>query len=152
MKQVYLAGPITGQTYTECTFWRDYAKAQLHDAGIKTYSPMRAKAYLSKLPAISGTGEEYAHLGPFSTPKAIMSRDFFDCAEADVLLVNFLGATTVSIGTVAEMAWAYANRTPIVVVMEESGNPHEHLFIREMTGFRVGTLDDGLDTVKTILL
>ena len=152
MKQVYLAGPITGLPYTNCTFWRDYAKAKLFDVGIKTYSPMRAKEYLSKLPAISGTGEEYAHLGPFSTPKAIMSRDFFDCAKADVVLVNFFFAKAVSIGTVAEMAWAYANRTPIVVVMEESGNPHEHLFIREMAGFRAGTLDDGLDIVKAILL
>jgi hypothetical protein len=82
--------------------------------------------------------------------------------RADVLLVNLLGAERVSIGTVMEIAWADAVRVPVVLVMEPSaeentglvpskGNVHEHAMIRECVGFRVQTLDEGLNVVKAIL-
>lgn len=152
MKQVYLAGPITGLSHKGCTEWRVYAKELFSEHQIKADSPMRGKDYLSHLESISGTGEEYAALGVFATQKGIMTRDYFDCTNCDVLLVNLLGAKAVSIGTVFEMAWAYMKRTPIVVVMEKEGNPHEHMFVREAIGFRVDNLDDAIDVVKSILL
>ena len=49
MKQVYLAGPITGLTFEGCTDWRDYAIASLADNAIKGLSPMRAKEFLKHL-------------------------------------------------------------------------------------------------------
>jgi len=80
-----------------------------------------------------------------------MTRDFNDCSTCDVLLVNLLGASKVSIGTVMEIAWAYQNRTPVVVVMEQEGNPHEHAMIREAIGFRVHTMGEAIAVVRTIL-
>lgn len=152
MKNVYLAGPITGLSYGECTDWRDYAAGLLEEEGrIKTWSPMRGKHYLEKLKLIKGTTEEYEHLGAFATLKGIMSRDFYDCTHCDVLFVNLLGAKAVSIGTVAEMAWAYYKRTPTVVVMEKEGNPHEHGFVQSFANFRVDNLVEGIDLVKGIL-
>jgi nucleoside 2-deoxyribosyltransferase len=152
MKNVYLAGPITGLDYKGCTDWREYAKADLAGAGIAGLSPLRAKEYLAALPGpISGTGEEYAHLGVMSLPRGVMTRDRFDATRCDVLLVNLLGAKAVSIGTVMEIAMADAVRTPIVCAMEPSGNPHEHMMIAEAIGFRVPSIDEALHVVKAIL-
>lgn len=152
MKKVYLAGPITGLSYGGCTEWREAAKQRFADAGIQAFSPMRGKEYLSHLTNISGTGEEYANLGMFSTPQGIISRDYFDCTTCDVLLVNLLGATTVSIGTMFEIAWAFMKRTPIVVAIEPEFNPHEHIFVRYAAGFRTASLDEAIYAVQRILI
>ena len=149
---VYLAGPIAGLSFKGCTDWRNYASEQLALAGIKGVSPMRAKDYLSHLTNISETGEEYEHLGHFSTSRAVYTRDRFDCMRCDVLLINLVGAERVSIGTMFEAAWADSRGTPIVCAMEENGNLHSHMMLSEMIGFRVPTLDEALHCVKAILI
>lgn len=151
MHCVYLAGPITGLNFAGCTDWREYAIKELADVGIKGLSPMRAKDYLANIGVISGTGEEYAHLGPLSLPRGVMTRDRFDGTRCDVLLVNLLGAERVSIGTVMEIAWADACRTPIVCAIEESGNVHEHMMISEAIGFRATSLEQALHLVKAVI-
>ncbi len=145
MKTVYLAGPITGCTYTGCTDWRSYAKNVLSVVGITGLDPMRGKDYLSDEKSL---GNDYPH--PLSCPRGIMTRDYWDCTRCDVLLVNFLGAEKVSIGTVMEVAWAFDHSIPIVIVMEK-GNPHDHAMINEATGFRAYCLDEGLAIIKAIL-
>lgn len=149
---VYLAGPISGLNYKGCTGWRDYAQQSLIDVDIQAFSPLRAKSYLSKLATISATGEGYAHMSVMSNQQAVVSRDFFDCKRCDVLLVNLLDATSVSIGTMFELAWAYQQQKPIVVAIEPSGNPHEHTFVRQAIGFRLDNLESAIATVKSILL
>lgn len=155
MRTVYLAGPITGLTFDGCTDWRDHAVQSLASVGIKGLSPMRAKEYLRSagvLPALKNAKEdyEYSKYGVMSTSRGIMTRDFFDATRCDVLLVNFLGAKLVSMGTVMEIAWAYQRRTPIVAAMEP-GNIHEHGMVNEAIGFRVSTLDEAINVVKGIL-
>jgi nucleoside 2-deoxyribosyltransferase len=150
--QVYLAGPITGLTYDGAEDWRAYAKAELAKYDIRGLSPLRAKDYLRQVNGpISGTGEEYAHLGVLSLPRGVMTRDRYDATRCDVLLVNLLGAERVSIGTVMEIAWADAKRIPIVVAMEAKGNPHEHMMVAEAIGFRVTALEEALHIVKAII-
>lgn len=153
MKTVYLAGPITGLTYGGSVEWRDEAIRRLHNKGIKGLSPMRAKHFLKALgtATLSGTGEEYQHLNPLSTSRGIMTRDFNDATTCDVLLVNLLGAERPSIGTIMEIAWAWQRRTPVVIAMEASGNPHEHMMLAEATGYRVETLDEALAIVEAII-
>jgi nucleoside 2-deoxyribosyltransferase len=148
---VYLAGPISGLTYDGCTDWRKKVAEALEQCGIRAYSPMRAKEYLASLGTISGHGNEYAHLGVLSKARGVMTRDRFDATRCGVLFVNFLGAKIVSIGTVMEIAWADAKRTPIVCAIEESGNPHEHMMISEAIGFRVATLDEAIHVTKAII-
>jgi nucleoside 2-deoxyribosyltransferase len=150
-KQVYLAGPITGLSFGACTDWREFASRELAGSGIKGLSPMRAKEYLAHLDKISGTGEEYVHLGVFSTPRAVMTRDHFDATRCDVLLANLAGAKQVSTGTVMEIAWAFTHKIPIVCVIEDEGNPHAHMMIHEAIGFRVKTLEEAVHVVKAIL-
>jgi hypothetical protein len=157
MKLVYLAGPITGQTYDGANDWREAAIARLAKVGIKGLSPLRGKYYLEGLTDIPDSLDV-----PLSTPKGITTRDRWDCLRCDVLLVNFIGAKRVSIGSCMEIAWADTRHTPIVLAMESPqevatgtalsrGNVHEHAMIRECAGFILPTLEEALSYVEAIL-
>jgi nucleoside 2-deoxyribosyltransferase len=145
--KVYLAGPITGCSFGECTDWRQEMIRRLHVHGIIGLSPMRAKDYLKNEQSITGSYEDKV----MSCSRGIITRDRFDTMRCDVLLVNFLGAKKVSIGTVMEIAWADSQRIPIILVSEREGNPHEHPMIEQVTGFRVSTLDEAFDVAIKIL-
>lgn len=151
MKQVYLAGPIGGTSYALCTDWREKAKDALAEVGIAGFSPMRAKNYLSNVERFSSVPNAYG-ANPLSTSKGIMARDYNDCTKADALLVNFEGASKVSIGTVMEIAWAYQSRIPVVVVAPAEDVHLVHPMMHEAVPFRVDTLDEGVQLIKTILL
>lgn len=141
-----MAGPITGLDYKGCNDWREYVKSKLKEWGVTGVSPMRGKEYLSLEKAIS---DEYDMV--LSCQKGIATRDRFDVTSCDIMLVNFLGAKKVSIGTIVEYGWADAARKPIITVIEKEGNPHDHSMIKELTGFRVENLDEGLLIAKAIL-
>lgn len=147
MRTVYLAGPITGLTFDNATDWRMQAQGFLASRGIQGVSPMRAKEYLRDVGALAALGYQDK---PLSSPKGIVTRDRWDCTNADVVLVNLLGAERVSIGTMMELAWADSARIPIVLIMDE-GNVHDHGMVREVAGFIVGTLAEGLDLTAAIL-
>jgi nucleoside 2-deoxyribosyltransferase len=151
MKTVYLAGPITGLDYEGATDWR-YAATRLLAPEIKALSPMRGKEYLSHVKEFTMDGDRYSPFSVMSSNRGIMTRDRWDATRCDVLLVNLLGAKRVSIGTVMEIAWADAVRTPIVCIMEPEGNPHEHGMILEAIGFRVPGLEEALHIIKAMLL
>jgi len=148
---VYLAGPIAGLDYAGATDWRGEAQSFLGLFDIKALSPMRAKEYLSQVTAFSGTCGPESTMGPLSGARPVYTRDRFDVMRCDVLLVNLLGATRVSIGTMFEVAWASLMQKPVVVVMEPEGNVHEHCFLEQATGFRVATLSEGLEVVRAVI-
>jgi nucleoside 2-deoxyribosyltransferase len=147
---VYGAGPITGLDYDGAQNWRDYAKEILARYSVKLVSPLRAKEYLRGIPALTADCAGYGELNCMSSARGIMTRDHYDATRADALLVNLLGATKVSVGTVMEIAWAWDNGVPVVVAMEESGNPHEHAMITEAIGFRVTTLEEAINVIIAI--
>lgn len=156
MKTVYLAGPITGCSFNGCTDWRNEVIERLARWGIHGLSPMRAKDYLRNETAIVGSYEDKV----MSCQRGIMTRDRFDTMRCDVLLVNFLGAKKVSIGTVMEIAWADSQRIPIICAIEDThipalrdspDNVHDHPMIREAIGFRVPTLGEAVHCAIKIL-
>ena len=146
MTSVYLAGPIQSLSYEGCTGWREHAIRWLAKYNIEGVSPMRAKEELAKEPIMADNFQ-----GVMTNPKAIVSRDRFDCMNSDILLVNLLGAKEKSIGTMVEYGWADAFRKPIITVMEREGNVHDHPFVRELSGYRVETLNEGLLVARAIL-
>ncbi len=148
--KVYLAGPITRLDYKGAVEWRDYAIQKLFP--IRGMSPMRGKEYLSNVKEFTCDGDKYRALSVLSSDRGIMTRDRNDATTCDVLLVNFLGATRVSIGTVMEIAWADGRRIPIVCAMEKTGNVHDHGMVKEAIGFRVETLDEAIQITRSILL
>jgi nucleoside 2-deoxyribosyltransferase len=107
---------------------------------------MRKKEYLGQETNI---GDHYPDT-VLSCQRGITTRDRWDAMRCDALFVNLLGATRVSIGTVMEIAWADAKRIPIVLVMEKEGNLHDHAMLREVVGFRVENLDDGVRVIEAM--
>jgi nucleoside 2-deoxyribosyltransferase len=148
MSKVYLAGPISGLTYDDAEDWRNSVRTQLKHKGIDCYSPLRNKQHLRNIGIIE---QSYAST-PLSTDRGIMTRDHWDCQTADLIFVNLLGTTRVSIGTVMEIAWGFAYRKPIVLVMEKENNLHDHPMIREAVGFHTDNLNYGIDLTASILL
>lgn len=145
-KKVYLAGPVTGLSYEDCVDWRNHAKEVLGHAGIIGISPLRAIDYLTSEHKI-----DLVYDMPLSNSKGITARSRWDAMDCDVVFINVLDAEIVSIGTVMEVAWADILRKPIILVMEDEGNPHDHPMITESVGFRLTTLDEGLEIAKAIL-
>ena len=145
--KIYLAGAISGLTYDDAEAWR-HGVASALSPDIECFSPLRNKQYLRSEGVLE---QSYPH-SAFSSDRGINTRDHWDCMTSDLIFVNLLGASRVSIGTVMEIAWAYAYRKPCVVVMEPSGNVHEHPMIREAIGFRVQTLEEGIVAARAILL
>lgn len=150
--RVYLAGPIRGLTYDESQNWRNYVVEQM-PAEIACYSPLRAKGFLRKHGrlGLGGAASDTYPENPLSTAHGIMTRDHFDCMNSDLIFCNLLDATSVSIGTVMEIAWSFAYRKPLIVCVEP-GNLHDHPMIREATGFACDTLEQGISLAQTILL
>jgi nucleoside 2-deoxyribosyltransferase len=145
--KVYLAGPISGLTYDQGQDWRIAASLALARHHIAGYSPLRAKAYLRSKGVIDQAYEDTC----LSCDRGIITRDRWDVMTADAVLFYLVGATKVSVGTIMELGWADAFRKPTVVIMEDAGNVHEHPMVREVTGFRVTTLEEGIEVLDKIL-
>lgn len=145
----YLAGAITGLSYDDSEDWRVAAKTMLSHCDIQGISPLRGKEHLKKLEVIPALPNVVNK--PMSTVKGIFARDTHDIRRCDAVLANLLGAKSVSIGTVMEIALAFELRKPVVLVMEH-GNIHEHPFLFETCPFIVNTLQDGVDLMAEILL
>jgi len=149
---VYLAGGIAGVNGHDATDWRQTSTFALNNRYIQTLDPMRAKLRLASATRISTNFHDYEHNGVFFRSRGIMVRDFNDVKRCDALLVNLLGAEHPSLGTIMELAWAYALQKPAVVAIEAQGNPHDnHPMIHEAMPFRVETLDEAIDAVAIIL-
>lgn len=144
-KLVYLAGPITGLTFDEAVDWRTTAVEKLNKRGIRAVSPLRGKDFLREVGRLEG-GNEYS-ANPISSARGITTRDRYDVMRADAILMNLMCAERVSIGTMIELGWADAARVPVVLVMED-GNLHEHAMVLETVGYRVQSLEAGVDVVR----
>ena len=142
---LYCAGPISGVSYGESTDWREYVASRLPEY-IKAVSPMRGKKYLANEVSIKDSYEEH----PLSCQKGITCRDRMDVRRCDMVLVNLLEISKVSIGSVMEIAWADAWRKPIIVVMEKE-NIHSHSMLREVSGFIVSDLNEAVDLAIAVL-
>lgn len=156
MTKIYLAGPITGCTFEDCTNWREafqrlMASTDTRDkfdvSKVQCLSPMRGKDYLAEEKEIFHDYPEHV----LSCQRGIMTRDFFDCTRADLVVANLFGAPIVSIGTVMEIAWAFQAKIPVIAIMDRAGNLHDHPMIREAIGFRVEDLRAAAHTALMIL-
>lgn len=149
--KVYLAGPITGQTYAGATDWREGMRKAL-EPHIMGMSPMRGKDYLADMAGtIGGTPEESYMKAVISSQAGILGRDRNDVRTADVVLMNLLGAKIVSIGTMIEAGWADAYRIPIVLVTEGKENIHNHVMLYGLATYIVPDLDTAEHLIRVLL-
>ncbi len=144
--KVYLAGPITGISWGEATDWREGVADKLAEYDIEGFSPLRGKEYLAHEIKI----DPWYVDRPMSNPKGLVTRDRYDVSSSHIVIANFLGAKTVSIGTCMEIAWADAERIPVITVMEKD-NIHVHAFIQELSGYIVPDLDEAVNITVRML-
>ena len=83
-----------------------------------------------------------------NTQNAVIGRDRFDCCNSDLIFINLLAAKRVSIGTTVELAWADAQRVPVIVRMEATGNPHDSVHVRGLATYLVNSLDEGIAVAR----
>src|SRR3982751_2947354 len=124
--KVYLSGPVTGLVYEDAVDWRQSVTQQLEHWDLRAIDPMRGKEFLAGKGELSAQCDQH----PAHGAREVMTRDHFDTINANVVLVNFLGAQRVSIGTVMEIAWAWDRRIPVVAAIEP-GNIHDHAMVTE---------------------
>lgn len=147
IRRCYLAGPISGLTLEQASEWREFARSRFPE-WLKGVSPLRGKSYLKEIVG-SGTLKDHYTNKILSTPRGITVRDRYDATHCDAMLVNFLGSSRISIGTVMEIAWADANRIPVVVCMEKD-NPHYHSMICECV-LTTDNLNEGIDLIVNLM-
>lgn len=147
-KKVYLSGPMGGLTYEQAQGWRTDVSNQLDSSIVATYSPLRGVRQTIGNQVMGLFGNEK---DPLTTGRGILIADHYDVQTSDAILVNLLDAKERSIGTISEVAWAFAYRKPIVLVMEAADNVHDHAFIRQMADFTVTNLQEAIRILKVLL-
>lgn len=141
---VYLCGPITGLSYREATARREWFAARIREMGHIPLSPMRGKQHLLRRRNLSPEGYEDDVI---SNARSIVARDSWDVTRSDVLLVDFLDAERVSIGSVMEIAWAWL-RHKLVIVLMKKGNLHRHAFIEQCASYIVEDEEKALEILE----
>jgi nucleoside 2-deoxyribosyltransferase len=144
-KALFLAGPLTGVSYSDALDWRKYVEGKL-PADVIAFSALRGKGHVTKERVLKDAYPE--HL--LSTPQGTITRDRYDVSRCDALFVNLLNSDEVSIGTIMEMAWADAWRIPIILAME-ARNIHDHAFVRQVAGFITADLDEAIQTAVDVV-
>ncbi len=145
---VYLSGPISGLTYDDADNWRNLAKLTLErNSRIECLDPLRCKEFL-RLEGEISPNDNYGNY--IASDEFIGTRDHWDTTRCDLMLVNLLGAKTVSIGTVLEIGMAYATGVKIFVVMGRTGNVHEHCMIRNYTTMRFSEMESACAAIKAM--
>lgn len=152
MSKVYLSGPITGLTYSEARFgWRKKFAEMLAGLGAEhviLLSPMRHEGHLAEMKATPILPDNLpTHL--FSHARMIVAKDLLDIDESTIMVVNFLGSTKVSQGTLIEMGYAKKAGVQMVIV-SDGQDPHNSPFIGEM-GIVVKTLEEAAAIVASLL-
>lgn len=138
----------------QATEWRDLIAEALADFEIDVLDPMRdiEGDPDTVVDCIMADTHTVSSIDPaMLTDRGIVVRDHNDTTRADLMVVNLLGARDRSIGTVAELAWAYDHQIPTVVIMEPTGNPHEHPFVRAFSAYRVDSVERAIRIVKSVL-
>lgn len=161
--RIYMAGPITGLSYKGATDWREAFRNHLLFDGrgdITCLSPMRLKEHLAHVDSLEATGYDDEVLDS----RAVVGRDVWDVRSADVILVNLAGAERISIGTMCELGFAAALNKMIVTIMPraerserpsgngdtDSSNPHDHLFVYELSTIIVEDLDTAAVVIEAL--
>jgi nucleoside 2-deoxyribosyltransferase len=152
-KTCYLAGPIDGLSFQDGVEWRRYATEKLAVEGIKGLSPQRGKDYVGGNEGLAdemdfATQEKVFADRLMSDAKFVLGRDKFDALNCSVLLVNFKGARRASIGTIMEIAWAFLQGKPIIVVADDDDTLHRnHPMLRGTFTSITNNLDDAIGLV-----
>lgn len=136
---VYLAGSVAGLTYEEANVWR-IQFSEMMPSWIQCMSPMRGVGTIAESATFSETG--YNH--PLFTNDGITARDRLDVGRCDLMIANYLGAKSKSLGTAVEFGWAKppnGRQVPIVMVIEDD-NVNYHGRLVSLADYIVPSLEE----------
>ena len=141
---IYLGGPMSGMTWRQAMEWRWTAQTRLEHSW-RLINPCRTQIPMDKLDeVIIASTQKDGDLDLHLTATGITAQDEFFIDQSDWLLVNFLGAERVSIGTVWEMGYAWAKGKKIVTVVEP-GSINDHPFTRRRSHVFTPDFEEALD-------
>lgn len=146
MIKLYLAHPISLNNAEEIISYFDAVTLSLQN-WYDILSPMYEKDYLRIEKSLRSEGYE----NPIICNHAIFERDLWMVKNCEVLLCDFTGSSTASIGCCMELAVASWLHKHTVVVLPED-NIHNHAFIKEAADVIFTTLDDAITYLKKIAI
>lgn len=166
---VYLAGPIAGLTEGEAKDWRADFEWMVYDhlhrknytrphrfvkrlhGEIVCVSPLRCE------PAIDGRydlpGGKATADPKFGTANAIAAKNEFDTRRCDIVvafLPKWANDRRPSLGTVIEMALAFAVNKQVILVTDDDYYLN-HPLVQMVTGWRLRTLEEAADVVVGVM-
>lgn len=144
--KIYIASPISGLTSEEVFDYFDGTERKLRLCGFDPYSPMTAKDYLRGEVRMNPQG--YARHSA-STAHAIYKRDKWMLSSSDVVFVNLLNGTEISIGCMFELAWADMLGKHVVVV-SNGEPPYDHAFVKQAADIVFTSLDGALEYLQEL--
>lgn len=144
---VYLAGPISGNSYDDVSSYFTDMTSVLVDLGYAVLHPMLGKEVLRTEIKLKASG----YGNPESTNHAILERDKWMVSQSDIVLCNLMmGKDMVSIGSVMELAWACMMNKLTIVVMQKD-NIHQHAFVIEAADIIYEDINDAIRHLKKLL-
>lgn len=144
--KIYLAGPITGFTVEEVITNITSHASRLSIMGYDVLHPFIGSCGVS---IINGPLQPYGYTG-ISSDHSIFCRDKWCVLQADIIIVNLIGAKRVSIGSMMELAWASDHNKHTIVVIEDN-NMHQHAFVKEAADLIFTELDSAFDYLEKLI-
>lgn len=142
LKPLYLAGPISGLTYDEANEERGTweAKQEFRMCGWTGLNPLEGYEKLREVGKLDVWFEDDV---PDSSPEQAVHADLRMIDAAAAVFANYSKGDRASIGTAAEIGYAFAKGKPIVTLMADY-NPNHHPFVTELSWKCVGTWNDAM--------
>lgn len=140
---VYLAGLISTEA-PESLHWREKAEDYLWEHGITAISPMNSKSGLEHVSKDGGLTD------PRLTNADIVLRDLRDIMRSDIILahLDLFGSKRPLIGTIAELAWAWEHRKPVVAVAsEDNALMRSHPFITRFVAHYFADMESAMSHI-----
>ncbi len=136
MKTIYLAGPISGENidnaHTHFLQRVHDLRAQCVIAGSFFSTILNPMSGVEKILGTGGEAKPSGYTDAVSCDQAILRRDRWMVSQADIVLVDLSYCARPSLGTMAEMAWAYDQKHTLVVVGGlEPGGYMDHAFVKQ---------------------
>jgi len=142
MLKVYLAGYMSEKVLTECLAWRKQIVTHYNNwKGHEKYPFIWLDPFNGEVKEITDEG-----LKADIPANTILHRDFAAVSSADIIVANLdtFGQTRPLTGTIAELAWAWQMRKPIIIITKEK-HFREHPFIANFASWIVESVDEMLD-------
>jgi nucleoside 2-deoxyribosyltransferase len=144
IRKIYLAGLISVD-YPESLAWRTRIAPRLEEIGFEILTPLHGKKNLKAHTPDGGI------TSTMSSSKSIILRDRRDVRECDVVLAHLedFGSPRPLLGTIAELAWCWDQRTPVVgIARPDNILMRKHPFMVEFISEYVKDEDEAVAFLK----